>query len=87
MEMYDLILNRRSVRKFKQNKINIATLRKIVDAGRAAPSAANLQFIEYIIASGEEVEPRFFLIPNGLHIFSRRIGLTLESAPVFILLF
>ncbi len=54
MEMYNLILSRRSVRKFKNNKINIATLKKIVNAGRVAPSAANLQFIEYIIVNGEE---------------------------------
>ena len=60
MEMYNLILNRRSVRKFKQNKINIATLKKVVNAGRVAPSAANLQFIEYIIANGEEVVAKIF---------------------------
>ncbi|MDP8216554.1 MAG: nitroreductase family protein [Candidatus Kaelpia imicola] len=60
MEIYNLILNRRSVRKFKQNKINIATLKKIVNAGRVAPSAANLQFIEYIIVNEEEVAAKIF---------------------------
>ncbi len=55
MDAYNLILNRRSVRRFRQNKINIATLKKVVDAARVAPSAANLQYIEYLIINSEEV--------------------------------
>ena len=60
MEAYNLILNRRSVRRFKQNKINIAVLKKIVDAARVAPSAANLQYIEYIIVNSEEMVAKVF---------------------------
>ncbi|HDL10241.1 MAG TPA: nitroreductase [Candidatus Omnitrophica bacterium] len=49
MDLYKLILGRRTVRKFQQKKIDRRILRKIVNAGRLAPSASNLQFIEYII--------------------------------------
>ncbi|HDM08610.1 MAG TPA: nitroreductase, partial [Candidatus Omnitrophica bacterium] len=41
MDLYKLILRRRTVRKFQQKKIDRRILRKIVNAGRLAPSAAN----------------------------------------------
>lgn len=49
MYLYNLIISRRTIRRFQQKKISRRILRNIVNAGRLAPSAANLQFIEYII--------------------------------------
>jgi nitroreductase len=60
MDSYNVILNRRSIRRFEQKKINIATLKKIVNAARVAPSAANLQYIEYLIVNSEELAPKVF---------------------------
>lgn len=47
--MEKLIRGRRSVRRFQQKKILLDQLDKYVDVARLAPSAANLQPLEYII--------------------------------------
>lgn len=49
MKTYDLILKRRTVRKFKQKKIKRNILLDCVNSGRLAPSSANLQPLEYIL--------------------------------------
>lgn len=49
--MYRIILKRRTIRSFQQKKIPFALLKRIVNAGRLAPSAANLQPCEYIIVN------------------------------------
>ncbi|MGE4357130.1 MAG: nitroreductase family protein [Candidatus Omnitrophota bacterium] len=47
--VYQNILQRRTIRRFKQRKIPRNILRKLVNAGRVAPSAANLQPLEFIV--------------------------------------
>lgn len=49
MNVYEATTNRRTIRRFKQKPIPFETLKKIVNAGRLAPSSANLQPIEYIV--------------------------------------
>jgi nitroreductase len=49
MKVYDAIISRRSIRRFYQKPIDPEILKKCVNAGRLAPSAANLQPLEYII--------------------------------------
>lgn len=49
MTVYEAVINRRTIRRFKQKPIPLEILRKLVNAGRLAPSSANLQPIEYII--------------------------------------
>lgn len=48
MPLWDLINQRRSVRAFGQAPISRETLAELVDAARRAPSAANLQPLEYV---------------------------------------
>jgi nitroreductase len=60
MKLYDLIIKRRSIRRFKQRKISLKILKKIVNAGRLAPSAGNLQPIEYIIVNDKEICEKIF---------------------------
>ncbi|HAV42419.1 TPA: nitroreductase [bacterium] len=55
MSVIDAIYNRRSIRRFEQTKIPESILEKLVDCGRLAPSAANLQPIEYIVIDREDV--------------------------------
>ena len=55
MSIYELIQNRRTIRRFKQETISYAILEKIVNAGRIAPSGSNLQPCEYIIVD----DPQF----------------------------
>jgi nitroreductase len=51
--LYDLIINRRSIRKFSQRKIVKDVLYKLVNAGRLAPTAANLQPLEFLVIDDE----------------------------------
>jgi len=59
-EVYQIIMKRRTIRKFKQEKIPYHLLEKFVNAGRVAPSAANLQPLRYIITNKEELLPKLF---------------------------
>ena len=60
MTVYEAAINRRSIRRFKQEPIPLEILRKLVDAGRLAPSSANRQPIEYIITNEASVVERVF---------------------------
>ena len=46
---------RRSVRRFRQRPVSVDLLKRCVDAGRLAPSAANLQPLEFIIVTEKEL--------------------------------
>jgi nitroreductase len=60
MNVYELILRRRTIRRFKQEPITKEQLTKIVNAGRMAPSAANLQPLEFILINDSELVPQVF---------------------------
>lgn len=49
MSIYKTVINRRSIRRFKQKKIPFRILKKLINAARLAPSAANLQPCEFIV--------------------------------------
>ena len=53
-ETYRLILKRRSIRKFKPYAVSRRYINKIVNAARLAPSAANLQPLEFIVIDKAE---------------------------------
>lgn len=55
MDTYQTILNRRSIRSFKQKPIEKKLFEKIVDAGRLAPSAANLQPLRFLVVNDENL--------------------------------
>ena len=48
MTLYDTIISRRSIRQFSPLPVSRALLERIVNAGRLAPSASNLQPLEFI---------------------------------------
>ena len=58
--VYETILSRRSIRRFQQKQISIDTLKKLVNAARLAPSAANLQPLEYFIVNKKELCSKIF---------------------------
>ena len=49
MSIEHIIAQRRSIRNFSQRKIAITLLKKLIGAARLAPSAANRQFLEYLL--------------------------------------
>ena len=56
----EAIQARRSIRRFKANPVPYATLLRLVDGARRAPSASNLQPLEYIIVDDEELVGKIF---------------------------
>jgi nitroreductase len=53
-------MRRRSIRCFEQQELALEILRKLVNAGRVAPSAANKQPLEYMIVSSPDLRDKVF---------------------------
>jgi nitroreductase len=60
MDVYETIISRRSIRRFKQKPIDIKILKKLANAARLAPSAANLQPLEYVLVYEKKICSRIF---------------------------
>jgi nitroreductase len=60
MEVYEAILKRRSIRKFKNKPVSYEILEKCVNAARLAPSAMNMQPCEYIVVDKKELVEKVF---------------------------
>lgn len=60
MEIYKAITERRTIRKFKQQKIEKDILEKLVNAARLAPSAGNLQPCEYMVIDEPALADQIF---------------------------
>ena len=60
MDVYDIIISRRSIRRFQQKPIKLELLKKFVNAARLAPSAANLQPLEYYIVNKANICSKVF---------------------------
>lgn len=60
MRVYEAILSRRSIRRFQQKPIPIELLKKFVNGARLAPSAANLQPLEYFIVTEKDLRDKVF---------------------------
>jgi nitroreductase len=60
MSIYEKIISRRTIRQFKPNPISIEILENLVNAGRLAPSGANLQPLEFIVIHDETIKKEVF---------------------------
>ncbi len=58
--LYNLIIKRRTIRLFRQKEIPLVLIKKIVNAARVAPSAANRQFLEYLIVTKLDLREEIF---------------------------
>ena len=54
MNARDAILKRRSIRRFKPDKINSSIVNELLEAGFAAPSACNKRPLEFLVVTNEE---------------------------------
>lgn len=52
-DLYELIVSRRTIRRFKPQAVPREVLERIVDAGRVAPSAANMQPLAFVVVESE----------------------------------
>jgi len=60
MNIYDLIVSRRTIRQFKPDGIPRSLLKDMVNAARLAPSAANRQPLEFIAVDDPDIRGRIF---------------------------
>jgi nitroreductase len=60
MDVYEAVISRRSIRRFKDIAVPYDALEKCVNAARLAPSGRNRQLCEYIIIDNEQLLPKVF---------------------------
>ena len=60
MNIYDLIVRRRTVRKFNQKSLKREQIEKYINAARLAPSAANRQPLKYVAVIEENTVSKVF---------------------------
>ncbi len=60
MSLYDIIVSRRTVRQFQKKPVGEKVLRKMVNAGRLAPSAANRQPLEFVVVMNKDICKKIF---------------------------
>ncbi len=60
MDVKEAIKKRRTIRRFKQEKIPVGVLESFVDAARIAPSGMNMQPLEFIIVTEKNLVDRIF---------------------------
>lgn len=74
MSVFDVILSRRSIRRYKDKEVPKDVLDNIVEAGRQSPSAANRQPYRFVIVTDAELKKAI----SGL------VSRFVKSAPVVI---
>ena len=60
MDVYEAVLGRRSIRRFKDIAVSYGILENCINAARLAPTARNRQLCEYIIIDEEQLLPKVF---------------------------
>jgi nitroreductase/ubiquinone/menaquinone biosynthesis C-methylase UbiE len=65
MDVGDAIRGRRSIRKFKDEKVGKGTVEKILEAGRYAPSACNMQMWHFIVVDSDEIKEKLHSVAKS----------------------
>jgi nitroreductase len=60
MNAHEAVLSRRTIRQYQARPVGRETLERLIDAGRLAPSAANLQPLEFVVVDEPEVRDKIF---------------------------
>ena len=58
--LYETIVGRRTIRRFKPDDVPRELLERLADAGRLAPSAANMQPLEFVVVDGAGPKAEIF---------------------------
>ncbi len=58
--IFEIIAGRRTIRRFKPEPVSRELLERLVDAGRLAPSAANLQPLEFVVVDEAKLKAEVF---------------------------
>lgn len=59
-DVYDLAVERRTIRRFKPEPVPRELLERLANAGRLAPSAANVQPLEFVLVDGDGPRAKVF---------------------------
>jgi nitroreductase len=59
-DLYELIAGRRTIRRFKPEPVAREMLERLVDVGRLAPSAANMQPLEFVVVDDAQLKAEVF---------------------------
>lgn len=82
MEALEVIMTRRSIRKYKKTPVPDEMVEKILDAGRWAPSSKNAQPWRFIVLKDAEVRRKLSeLLPNGKFLADTPSGIAVIVAP------
>jgi len=66
MDFFEVVRNRKSVREYSEKEVKKELLEKVVDAGRLAATARNVQPWQFIITSDKEILKKICsMCPNG----------------------
>jgi nitroreductase len=65
MELFDVITKRRSIRTFKKTELPQATIEKLIEAARWAPSAGNVQPWAFVVASSQKTKQELAMAAYG----------------------
>ncbi|MHA1931197.1 MAG: nitroreductase family protein [Promethearchaeota archaeon] len=60
MKFEEIVYKRRTIRRFKQDPVPLETLKKLVDFARVAPTAKNVQALDFIIVVKPEIREKLF---------------------------
>lgn len=58
--VYEAIISRRTIRRFKQKQIAKSILKRLINAARLSPSAANLQPLEFVVVANKDICAKVF---------------------------
>ncbi|MCD6583852.1 MAG: nitroreductase family protein [Candidatus Omnitrophica bacterium] len=85
--LLSLILKRRTVRLFKPKKVPFRIIRKLIDSARCAPSAANLQFLEYLVIDSQKLREKIFPYTRwGGYVYPKRVPPPEKSPSLYVIL-
>ena len=84
MEAFEMLLNRRSIRKFKPEQIKDEELNKVLEAGKYAPTAMGLQSPLFVVVQNKEDVEQLNRLSAKI---MGREGLPYYGAPTIILVF
>lgn len=85
MDAIELLKERRSVRKFKQEKVNHETMKEIIELARWAPSWGNFQVARYTIVDNDDLIKQ--LVTDGVKGFVYNVNTLKEAQGVMVLSF
>lgn len=65
MGVLEIITNRRSIRTYKKHELTQATIEKLLEAARWAPSAGNVQPWEFVVVGSQEMKQQLSAAAYG----------------------